>query len=31
MEKFRKKSEQFADAVIEACTGLWNYKLTFGK
>lgn len=31
MEKFRNKSEEFADAVIEVCAGLWNYKLTFGK
>ncbi len=30
-EKFRNKSEQFADAVIEVCAGLWNYKLSFGK
>jgi hypothetical protein len=30
-ERFRNKSEQFADAVIEVCAGLWNYKLTFGK
>jgi hypothetical protein len=31
MEKFRNKSEEFADAVIEVCAGLWNYKLTFEK
>ena len=30
-EKFRNKSDQFADAVIEVCAGLWNYKLSFGK
>lgn len=31
VERFRNKSEEFADAVIEVCAGLWNYKLTFGK
>jgi hypothetical protein len=30
-ERFRNKSEQFADAVIEVCAGLWNYKLSLGK
>jgi hypothetical protein len=31
VERFRNKSEEFADAVIEVCAGLWNYKLTCGK
>ncbi len=29
--RFRNKSEEFANAVMEVCAGLWNYKLTFGK
>ncbi len=31
VERFRNKSEEFADVVIEVCAGLWNYKLTFDK
>jgi len=31
IERFRNKSEQLADAVVEVCAGLWNYKLNFGK
>ncbi len=31
VERFRNKSEDFADAVIEVCAGLWNYKSMFGK
>ena len=31
IERFRNKSEQLADAVVEVCAGLWNYKLSFAK
>ena len=31
VERFRNKSEQLADAVVEVCAGLWNYKLNFAK
>ncbi len=31
VERFRNKSEDFADAVIEVCAGIWNYKFSFGK
>ncbi len=31
IERFRNKSEQLADAVVEVCAGLWNYKLSFDK
>jgi hypothetical protein len=31
VERFRNKSEQLADAVVEVCAGLWNYKLSFSK
>lgn len=30
-EKFRNKSQELADQVVEVCAGLWNYKLCFGQ
>jgi hypothetical protein len=30
-ERFRNKSQQLADAVVEVRAGLWNYKLSFSK
>ena len=31
VQKFRNKSQDFADDMIEICAGLWNFKLSFKK